>query len=135
MQLTPHFELREFEVSQEAVRRGINNTIPPEYLDNVKTLACTLEQVRLLVKAPIIISSGYRCIELNKIIGGNPRSRHLYALAADFHVPGYSVKEVVELIQNSWLKYDQLINEFGAWVHLSIPFEGEEPRMQCFDLV
>ena len=135
MKLSPHFELWEFEVSQTAARKGLNNSVPKELLPNVTRLAEFLEHVRQLLKSPIVISSGYRSLKVNKAVGGSPRSQHLLGLAADFNVPGYSVKEVCEILSESRLQYDQLINEFGAWTHISIPEKTKQPRRMYFNIV
>lgn len=134
MRLTKHFELWEFEASETAARKGIDNTIPAELIGNVTRLAIFLEKIRTLLKAPIIISSGYRCPELNSIIGGSKTSQHMQALAVDFRVPGYSVHEVCEIIAESKLEYDQLINEFNSWIHLSVPAEGKNARRMYFSI-
>ena len=49
-----------------------------------------LENLREMVKKPIIITSGYRCYNHNKKIGGKENSAHLFGLAADFYVLGIS---------------------------------------------
>lgn len=139
MKLTPHFELWEFEVSQTAARKGLNNSVPKELLPNVTRLAEFLEHVRQLLKSPIVISSGYRSPLVNKAVKGDKKSQHMQGLAADFRVPGYTVKEVCEILSKSRLQYDQLINEFGAsgngWIHISIPEKTKQPRRMYFDIV
>ena len=135
MKLSPHFELWEFEVSQTAARKRIDNSVPKELLPNVTRLAEFLEHVRQLLKSPIVISSGYRSPLVNKAVKGDKKSQHMQALAADFNVPGYTVKEVCEIISESRLQYDQLINEFGAWIHISIPEKTKQPRRMYFDIV
>lgn len=135
MRLTPHFELWEFEVSQTAARKGLNNSVPPELIPNVTRLALFLEHIRILLKAPIVISSGYRSPLVNKAVKGDKKSQHMQGLAADFRVPGYTVKEVCEIISESRLQYDQLINEFGAWIHISIPEKTKQPRRMYFNIV
>jgi hypothetical protein len=135
MKLTPHFELWEFEVSQTAARRGLDNKIPPNLMPNAIRLAEFLEHVRILVDAPIINSSVYRSPLVNKAVKGDKKSQHMQALAADFNVPGYTVKEVCEILSKSRLQYDQLINEFGAWIHISIPEKGKQPRRMYFNIV
>lgn len=132
MRLTKHFELWEFEKSQTAIRKGINNSIPVELIPNVTKLAEMLEKIREILKAPIIISSGYRCPELNWLIGGSTKSQHMTASAADFNVPGYTVKEVCEIISESKIPYDQLINELNSWIHISY---SATPRKQYFDIM
>ena len=89
MMLTPHFALDEFIVSQEAARRGIDNTPPAEVVDRLRHTAVGLEGVRIRLGAPIHISSGYRCSELNAAVGGAATSDHLTGDAADFICPGF----------------------------------------------
>ena len=138
VKLSKHFELWEFEQSQTATRRGIYNKVTPNALANLKRLARRLEKIRKIADAPIIISSGYRSLKLNRAVGGSSNSQHIDGLAVDFNIPGYTVAEVIAIIKSSGIKYDQLINEFGntgnGWVHLSIPFKGDKPRMQSFTI-
>jgi zinc D-Ala-D-Ala carboxypeptidase len=125
MRLSPHFFLSEFTDSNYATRHGIKNLPSPNIIGNLKTLAEALERVRSLLGYPISISSGYRNPELNRGIGGASHSAHLYGYAADFICPAFGTpKEIVKLIKNSGIKYDQVICE-GNWVHASI-----EPRMR-----
>lgn len=127
MKLSPNFSLSEFTFSQTAVRKGIDNTPPPDVIENLKRLALTMEQVRLVLGTPIIVSSGYRCPELNALIGGSPTSDHRFGKADDFTSPGFGTPyEVALAISRSGIKFDQLIYE-GTWVHLGI---GERMRQQ-----
>jgi zinc D-Ala-D-Ala carboxypeptidase len=125
MQLTQHFHLSEFTDSNYATRHGIKNLPSPNIIGNLKTLAEALERVRSLLGYPISITSGYRNPELNRGIGGAAHSAHLYGYAADFICPAFGTpKEIVKLIKNSGIKYDQIIEE-GRWIHLSV-----DPRMR-----
>lgn len=128
MYLTPHFTLEELTVSQIAAREGLDNTPPAQALANLKTLCLTLEQVRALVGAPIMISSGFRGVELNRRVGGAANSAHTRGLAADFSTPAYSAKELAMRIRDSELMFDQLILEFDQWVHLALAVE--KPRRE-----
>jgi zinc D-Ala-D-Ala carboxypeptidase len=129
MRLTKNFTLEELTFSETASRKDIDNTIPEEYMSNVQKLAEGLQDVRNLLDKPILISSGYRCLELNTLLGSKPTSAHTRALAADFISPGYgSVEEVMEAIVNSDIQYDQCILEFDRWIHLAFSDEGYEPR-------
>ena len=119
LRLSPHFSLAEVTASQTAVRRGIANDPPQAAIAALKKL-CTevLEPVRLHFDRPVIVSSGYRSPELNRAIGGSGSSQHCKGEAADFTVPGVSVLDLAQWIQRN-LNYDQLIYEFGRWVHVS----------------
>ncbi len=126
MQLSPNFSLRELVCSETAERTGIDNTPPPDIVENLKRLAAGLEAVRALLGAPLEISSGYRCAALNEAVGGSNASQHLQGLAADFVCPGFGTPlEVARAIQGSGMAFDQCILEYGRWVHLSF---SDAPR-------
>lgn len=119
MNLSPHFTLEELIASGLASRRGIDN-IPSETIkSNLKRIADKLEEVRALVGKPLIVSSGYRCLELNKAVGSSDTSAHVKGLAADFTCPGMTSQALASLIHDSDIEFDQLIYE-GAWVHLGL---------------
>ena len=67
----------------------------------------------------MIISSGFRNPEVNKLVNGKPNSQHLEGKAADFTVKGESVAGIIFKIQTSNIEYDQLLNEYDKWVHIS----------------
>lgn len=120
MKLSPNFHLAEFTTSQTATRLGINNTPSPTIQQNLIVLANGLELVRSLLKNPIFISSGYRCLELNRKIGGSPTSDHVFGYAADFTCNKFGTpSEIVRAIMNSPIKYDQIICENNQWCHIS----------------
>ena len=129
MRLTPNFTLDEFLISQTAERHGIDLTPPPHVIENLKRLCegC-LQPLRAAVKRPIFISSGYRSPDLNSLIGGSKTSAHMQGNAADFRVSGISPYDTCKLIVEMGLPYDQVIHEFGRWVHLGVAdvLRGEE---------
>ena len=111
-----NFKLSEFFDSIAADRNGIKNepsideraTIERNInslVDNV------LDPIRDKFCAPVIITSGYRCSKVNKLVGGVNNSQHMSGCAADFHVMGYTpsmMYEVFLYISNT-LEFDQLI--------------------------
>lgn len=121
MNLSPHFTLAEMTFSQEAARRGIDNTPGPEVVHRLARTAQGLEAVRIrLGGAPITVTSGYRCLQLNRSIGSRDDSQHLLGEAADFICPRFgSPTEVAVALRDSGIEYDQLILEFRRWVHIS----------------
>ena len=124
--LTKNFSLWEFEASQEATRRGIDNSVPDILWGNTLQLAHWLQNLRDELSktygrdVSITISSGYRCPKLNKAIGGSKRSHHMMAVAADIRAKGLTPQELFDFICNSGMEFDQCIQEFDSWVHLSI---------------
>lgn len=119
MRLTEHFTLEELTDSQVATRRRIDNTPPPRVIENLRRVAEVLEQVRSLVKRPIVISSGYRSPALNVAVGGARKSAHVNGLAADINAMGVSAKDLAQMIAVSEIEFDQLIHE-GTWVHIGL---------------
>lgn len=121
MNLSKHFTLEELVRSQSAIRRCIDNT-PNEVTIRNLILLCEkiLEPLRMKIGRPVYVSSGYRSPELNTLIGGSPRSQHTKGEAADIEVAGMTAAEVFRyIIEESALPFDQVIEEFGEWVHIS----------------
>lgn len=111
-----NFKLSEFFVSSTADKNGIKNepgldaraTIERNInllVDNV------LDPVRDMVDTPIIITSGYRCPQVNRLVGGVDNSQHMSGCAADFHVMGFTPSMMYEafLYISNTLEFDQLI--------------------------
>ena len=129
MKLSENFTLQEMTHSQTAVRRGLSNHPDPDSLANLEML-CTqvLEPIRRVAQAPIVVSSGYRSPEVNRLVGGAPSSQHTRGQAADILARGMSAAELYEVVKASQVKFDQLIEEFGEWVHVSW---SPRPRAMC----
>lgn len=120
MNLSQNFTLAEMTVSQEAVRAGLRNAPNAQQVDALRALCETvLQPLRDRIKRPIVVSSGFRSVSLNRRIGGSATSQHCKGEAADIVVPGMDVADVVELIRAMRLPFDQIINEFGRWTHIS----------------
>jgi len=132
MQLSPHFTLSELTRSETAEERGIDNTPPPEIVENLRRLASGLEAVRALLGATLEISSAYRCAALNEAVGGAGTSQHMQGLAVDFACPDFGTPlEIADAIRRSGLEFDQCILEYGRWVHLSF---SDEPRRRLLTI-
>lgn len=132
MKLSKNFSLEELTASDTASRKGWDNTPNDVELANLKRLATFLEAVRTIVGKPIHINSGYRSKLVNDAVGSNDKSHHRYGCAADIKVSGMTPDEVCRKIIASGLAYDQIIREFDAWTHISIPiYEQDKPRRQA----
>lgn len=116
--LSDHLSLAEFIVTQH---RDIDNSLPPELLPQALITAQLFERVRhALNDKPCVVSSGYRCPELNKAIKSTGKD-HLVAGAFDFICPGYgSAYDVAAALAPlvDKLNIGQLIYEH-TWVHCS----------------
>ena len=132
MQLSPHFTLAELTHSNTATRLDIDNTPLAEEIANLEILAEGLEQVRTKLESrPILISSGFRCLELNRALKSKDTSYHTVGLAADFICPSFgNVHEVMRTLADSSIQFQQCILEYGQWIHIAFPKQGEKPRRQ-----
>jgi zinc D-Ala-D-Ala carboxypeptidase len=121
IQLSPHFYLSEFAMSNTATRAGIDNTPDPLAVANLFKLAELMEKIRtLLGNKAVVISSGFRGVRLNTLIGGARTSEHMTGEACDFSCNGYGTPlQVCEAIVKSGIKFGQLIQE-GNWTHISL---------------
>lgn len=119
MKLSENFTLDEMTVSQEAVRAGLKNAPSDRHVAALRALCETvLQPLRDRIKRPIVVSSGYRSVNLNRRIGGSATSQHCKGEAADIMVPGMDTADVVDLIRALHLPFDQVIDE-GRWTHIS----------------
>ena len=115
-----NFKMSELIYSNEAIKNKLNNTPNIDSLDcMLELIASVLQPIRNAIKKPMIITSGYRSPKLNKVVGGKPNSQHLKGQAVDFKIKGLKPKQIVEFIKNMGIEFDQLINEYDTWVHIS----------------
>lgn len=130
MQLTSNFKSTEFEFSHTALKHGIDNSIPVRHWGAVCLTAQRLQAFRDWLSdkyeedTPITILSGYRSKALNKRISGSSKtSDHMTGFAADIRVAGFSNHElmiqIIEWLTKEGIQFDQLIDEYGSWVHIS----------------
>lgn len=128
-----NFTMSELIKSDIALKHNIINMPDIKSLDNLLNLIFyCLQPIREKLQKPIIITSGFRNHKINKIVKGKPNSQHLKGQAADFYVKGMSVNELIESIRNYKIDFDQLINEYDRWVHIS--FVKGNNRKQIFKI-
>ena len=141
MKLTRNFSLEEMLRSDTAKRCGITNMPKAEeeteVVENLKALCVEVRQpLRDFLGKPVVISSGYRCRELNEKVGGVSNSQHLTGEAADIMVKDrHELIEIMRFIMDDTV-FDQLIREksaTGEWVHVSYKRNGNN-RQQVFKL-
>lgn len=143
-----YFTFDELIHSDTADRLGIDNTPTSEAVSNLNDLVTNvLDRLRGEWGRPIIVTSGYRCKELNAAVGGARNSQHLKGQAADIISDDF---EAFRRFVRRWCKdnnvpsddftlggneFDQCIFEHGAgreWIHISY-VEGRN-RRQILDL-
>jgi zinc D-Ala-D-Ala carboxypeptidase len=126
MMLTEHFSYYEMIRSDVAIRHGISNDPPVEYLPKFVDI-CTyvLEPIRANWNIPFRPNSVYRSKRVNKLVKGSKRSRHLIAEAVDIEVPSISNFVVALWCAEHLEEFDQIILECyksgypnSGWVHI-----------------
>jgi zinc D-Ala-D-Ala carboxypeptidase len=130
MRLSEHFTVEEFEFSQQATRFGIKNIMTTKaQLLNAKALCQNcLEYIRTGLNRPVFMTSGYRNLIINRMVGGADSSQHPRGQAADIHVSGMTIEELFIWIIKSGIVFDQIIQEFNGWVHISYRWDKPNRR-------
>lgn len=96
--MSKNFSLQELIKSDTAKKHGINNEPNEQERKNLILLTDQiLQPVRDRLGKPIIVTSGYRCRELNKKVGGSKTSQHMKGEAADLKC--FDNKILFELIK------------------------------------
>ena len=137
-----YFSIEEMTKSATAKRLGIDNT-PSDKIKKNLTLFIEkiLDPIREDWGSPISVSSGYRCPELNKAVGGAKTSGHQYGFCADLQVKGDLRKFsnfVIEWMKDHHMKWDELLFEKSGnvtWLHFCWIGKDGKQRMKCFDIV
>lgn len=123
MQLSPHFSLEELTVTSS----GLANVPDDEQIAALTALCVNvLEPIRIHYNLPVIVTSGFRSMAVNRAAGGASTSQHLYGEAADIHVPGVDNADLWRFIASGSVHFDQVIAErleqghpSAGWVHVS----------------
>jgi hypothetical protein len=131
--LSPHFRLSEVVVSQTAIRRQIPNDPPIAVAFALQQLATGLLDPLRDLTGPLHVDSGYRSPELNLAVGGALHSAHTTGSAADLKplAPGVTLRRLMDLARDLPVPYDQVIWEYGAWVHVAQFGPGNVQRRQA----
>ncbi len=124
--LSASFYLDEFIVSQVAERHCYRNEPNEKQIENLRLLCMNvLQPLRGIINVPIFINSGFRSFDVNAAVGGRFNSQHLEGKAADFVVHSMNLIDVFNIVLERF-SFDQLIYEFGKWIHVS--WNGESNR-------
>ena len=129
-----YFTIKELTNSSTAKKIGIDNTPTPEIRVKLNTLISALDKIREQYGKPITVTSGYRCPELNRAVGGavnpdgTPKSQHCKGEAADLIGENKAETKKIFEIAKELGNYDQLLfetNKGGSvWVHISYKASG-----------
>ena len=122
--MSQNFQLAELTFSDMAVRHGLDNTPGPMEIAALDALCDHVLEPARAALGPIHVNSGYRSPAVNAMVGGAPSSQHMQGEAADLRPVNVSLRELFEWL---WANAptDQLIWEYGQWVHVS--YVRDEP--------
>lgn len=132
--ISKNFSFSEFERSIKGEAAGINNRIPSEDIRaSIRSLVETvLQPLRDSLGAPLHVSSGYRCAELNSLVGGVKTSQHRKGEAADIRTAFYSSLDLARKIVAMKLPFDQIVL-YPGFVHVSHKCKGEQRGRIVYD--
>lgn len=134
-----YFKQSEFEYSETAITKKINNTIPTNLLPHLAELVETmLNPLREAWNSGIKINSGYRSPALNKAVNGSQTSAHSHAYAADLKPSNGKIAEFKKFAINFYkthpnIKWDQIIDEYSgsaSWLHVGVRNGSGQQRRQ-----
>ena len=126
MKLSEHFVLGEFTKSSYPEVYNIPSHVA---IENMKRICGWLEVLRDRYGAPIIINSGYRSPQLNKLVGGVATSNHVTGCAVDIRCSGAEqairyAYILLDYADESNELFDELLIEKSArgsyWVHFAV---------------
>lgn len=133
-----YFNLKEFERSSVADKYNIDNTIPKELIPHIEELIDFLNPIREAWGKPIIVTSGYRCNELNKKVGGVSNSAHTIGYGVDLVSGNFSVfSNFIKsyFMSHPEVKFDQVIIEKSGksqWIHIGLYNKDNKQRGMVF---
>lgn len=116
--ISENFTLEQLTYSETAQRLGIKNIPGQKSVANLGVLAKDVLEP-LLKLTPFRVSSGFRCIDLNRAVKSGDKSHHVLGMAADLVPTKISAEEFIKKIIASKIKLTQCILEFG-WVHVAL---------------
>jgi hypothetical protein len=131
IQLSEHFSLDEATYSETAVRNGIDNQPSTVQLENMKVAAQKLEQLRA-VTGPLRINSWLRLPAVNVAVGGSKVSSHMDGWAIDVSSSKLTPIQLCKEVQKVGIKFDQMIHEYGRWMHISFAPEMRQQELTIF---
>ena len=148
MKLSEHFTLGE--VTKTSYKTEDQNIPSRVAIENLKNLCENwLEDLRYSYytlshkrDSPhceiLIINSGYRSPEVNRLAGGSPTSNHLTGCAVDIHVSGFEqairyASILLDISDGTKRDYDELFierNKAGSyWIHFAVRPKGNRRKI------
>jgi hypothetical protein len=129
--LSEHFSLDEATYSETAIRLHINNQPNEQQLENMKIAAKHLEEVRNVTGA-LRVNSWLRLSDVNVAVGGSKVSSHMDGWAIDCSSNSHTPFELCKLVKEAGIKFDQMIHEYGRWMHISFAPEMRQQELTIY---
>ena len=119
-QISKNLTVEEFTYSRKAIENGIDNMPGESQIAAIRLLITQLIQpLRDRLGEPIAITSGYRCPEVNRLVGGVVNSQHTRGEAADCYA-ACGPERLLEVLIDSGLPFDQaIVYRKKKFLHLS----------------
>ena len=117
-----YFTIKEMTKSRTAELYYLDNTPTKEIIENLKKVMYILDIVRVHMRKPILVNSGYRCKKLNEIVGGVQESMHTKGLAADFRTEEREdINKMFEFLKKNQKEFKiiELIN-YKTFIHMGV---------------
>ena len=128
---TQYFKSYEIIYSYKAEQFGIDNTPTDDVvIANLNYTLQRLNSIRERYGHKIVISSGYRCEELNRLVGGVKDSKHKTGLAVDLKFD----EDLFEFLKAN-CSFDKLILEQNSktkWLHIQFRLDKTKERRLIF---
>lgn len=123
-----YFKFSELCKSDIATKNGIDNyPKSAQIITNLYNLIKFLNPMREAWGSPVLITSGYRCDQLNAILGGSLKSAHKIGFAVDMIPKNGKVTDLFNFFKDYLLTknldFDELIlenNGKSVWVHFAL---------------
>ena len=131
MNLSEHFSLDEATYSETAIRMNINNQPDERQLANMKSAAEQLEAVRNVTGA-LRVNSWLRLPDVNVAVGGSKVSSHMDGWAIDCSSSAHTPYALCQLVIKAGIKFDQMIHEYGRWMHISFAPEMRQQALTIY---
>lgn len=131
-----YFTIEELCKSDTAEKLNIDNTPSEEVIERLNEIIDFMNPIREAWGSAIIVTSGYRCPELNKAVGGSETSVHQIGYGIDMQPKNGKIEEFIEFLINyvkdNNLKWDQILFErskSAIWIHLGLYNNYMKQRM------
>ena len=131
MNLSEHFSLDEATYSETAIRLNINNQPDERQLANMTTAAQKMEEVRNVTGA-LRVNSWLRLPDVNVAVGGSKVSSHMDGWAIDCSSSAHTPYALCQLVIKAGIKFDQMIHEYGRWMHISFAPEMRQQELTIY---